>query len=147
MVSNNKIYWPHPLPFIWARTRAVARKTRKNMGPYLMGWGTCLHMTNKGWGAKCFLCLYYPDWLSGISVPRDHRKGWNQEDGLFLENNQVQIREYINQLKISKSMDPDRVYSQTLKELAGVIVMSLLTIFDGSFQEWRRKKFPLTGGK
>lgn len=61
-----------------------------------------------------------------------------------MENNQVQIREYINQLKISKSMDPDRVYSQTLKELAGVIVMSLLTIFDGSFQQeevstdWRK---------
>lgn len=41
-------------------------------------------------------------------------------------------------------MDPDRVYPQALRELAGVIVMPLLTIFDGSFQreevptDWRK---------
>lgn len=48
VASNNKIYWPHPLPLIWAGVRIVTTERLGKMWARenLMGWRTWLHMTN-----------------------------------------------------------------------------------------------------
>lgn len=134
MVLNNKISGPHPLPLIWAGARTVTTERLEKMWAYhLIGWGTWLHMTKVGVLNASFASIFtmqtsFQESQFQETVEKVGTR--NQEPGrcILLEDNWVQIREYINQLKMHKSMGPERIVPEALRELAGVIVMPILTI-------------------
>ncbi|GAB0187540.1 mitochondrial enolase superfamily member 1 [Grus japonensis] len=70
--------------------------------------------------------------LQESQVPETKGKGWSKGDVPLMEEDQA--REYFNKLVIHKSMGPDGVHPQMLRELSDVIERPLSIIFDQSWQ-------------
>lgn len=75
--------------------------------------------------------------LQESQVPETRGKGWSKEYVLLVEEDQV--REYLSKLDIHKSIGPEGMRPQVLRELANVLARPLSIIFD---QSWRLGEVP-----
>jgi len=61
-------------------------------------------------------------------IPETKGKGWNKEEVLFVEEDEV--RKYLSKLDKCKSMGPDGMHLQLLRDLADVITRPLSNTFE-----------------
>lgn len=67
--------------------------------------------------------------FSNPKAPKSRWKIWSKEDLLLVEEDGV--RGHLNKLEIHKSVGPDGVHPQVLREVAHVILRPLSIIFEG----------------
>lgn len=72
--------------------------------------------------------LSWPAFRNGIS--KEQGEGWSKKYVTLSEEDQVS--EHKSKLDMIKSMEPDRMHPQVLRELADIVVKPLLVIFDHS---------------
>ncbi|KAK4827438.1 hypothetical protein QYF61_017995 [Mycteria americana] len=106
------------------------RKARENVGPLLNETG---HLVTQGMEkAEVLNVFFIPVFSSKTGLQESQAsetrgKGWSKEDVLLVEK--VQFRKYVSKLDIHKSMDPDGMHPEVLRELTDVIARPLLIIF------------------
>ena len=116
------------------------RKTRENVGPLLNGAGELVpEDTEKANVLSALFSLVFTDKtnLQESQAPETRANIWNKEELPLSEEDQV--REHLSNLDAHKSMGPDGMQPQVLRELANVTASPLLIIFERS---WHLREVP-----
>ncbi|XP_040400941.1 uncharacterized protein LOC121063970 [Cygnus olor] len=116
------------------------RKTRGNVGPLLKEAGALVTKVTEN--AELLNAFFASVFTAKISPQESQTletkdKVWRKEDMALVEEDRV--RDHLSKLDIHKSMGPDGMHPQVLRELASVIARPLSVIFERS---WRTGEVP-----
>lgn len=84
----------------------------------------------KIWGTKCHICLSLHQRVCslGSQAPETRGKVWSKEDVLLVDEDQV--REHLSKLVICKSLGPNMMHPQVLRELGDVMTSFVMKCKD-----------------